>query len=338
MSHGPQCQRRWHLGRHPVDAAGSHRTASCPGAGRRHLVVRSPRRPRRGCRGRAVRRGAGSRRDRPQIDTADVGRHARGSVVIFGPTDPGHPAGASSGQRTDPRSIFRSLWIWRRFVEEALGATRSSSGRRGRSVGARTVSAPSRSPQLLLHLLGVRRAVIPLGVELRAFAVWTFFTSFGPKVPSPGSASRSARRASSRQSIEGNVAAAGSLPQSPARSVVVVVWAWVVVVVTVADVVVVVLEVVLVVEVVVGEVVVVTAQGESSTCSSRRRGRRRHRGTAATRPGADRRHLISGQWRAIAGLAALGLVDAVTRSMRSDRSRQRRRRNERRRGGSWWWS
>jgi hypothetical protein len=49
-----------------------------------------------------------------------------------------------------------------------------------------------------------------------------FFTSFGAKEPSAGSALRSARSASSRQSIEANVAADG-VPAQPDGAVVVVV-------------------------------------------------------------------------------------------------------------------
>src|SRR5262249_48022467 len=89
-----------------------------------------------------------------------------------------------------------------------------------------------------------------------AFALDRFWTSFGPEAPRLDSVVTRASNATSRQSIEANVAAKGSLSQSPAGSVVVVVGAWVVVV-ELDAVVVVVLTVVVVLEVVVGEVVVV---------------------------------------------------------------------------------
>src|SRR5262245_18615514 len=98
-----------------------------------------------------------------------------------------------------------------------------------------------------------------------SFARDRFLTSFGPEAPRLDSAVTRASSAMSRQSIEANVAAAGSLSQSPPGSVVVVVGAWVVVVevevVAVGDVGVVVLEVVVldvasIVDVVVVDVVV----------------------------------------------------------------------------------
>src|SRR5215470_6073780 len=63
-----------------------------------------------------------------------------------------------------------------------------------------------------------------------AFALDRFWTSFGPEAPRLDSVVTRASSATSRQSIEANVAATGSLPQSPAGSVVVVVGTWVVVV------------------------------------------------------------------------------------------------------------
>src|SRR5262249_1201532 len=63
-----------------------------------------------------------------------------------------------------------------------------------------------------------------------AFALDRFWTSFGPEAPRLDSVVTRASNATSRQSIEANVAAKGSLSQSPAGSVVVVVGAWVVVV------------------------------------------------------------------------------------------------------------
>ena len=81
------------------------------------------------------------------------------------------------------------------------------------------------------------------------FAFDRFWTSFGPEAPRLDSVVVTwASSATSRQSIEANVAPTGSLPQSPAGSVVVVVGPWVVVVV---------LGVVVVLEVVGGAVVVV---------------------------------------------------------------------------------
>src|SRR5262245_15592234 len=89
-----------------------------------------------------------------------------------------------------------------------------------------------------------------------SFARDRFLTSFGPEAPRSDSVVTRASRAMSRQSIEANVAAVGSLSQASPGSVVVVVGAWVVVVeVDVVAVVVVVLEVVVVVEVVVLDVV-----------------------------------------------------------------------------------
>src|SRR5262249_20809886 len=81
-----------------------------------------------------------------------------------------------------------------------------------------------------------------------------FWTSFGPQAPRSDSVVVTwASSAMSRQSIEAHAAATGSLPQSPAGSVVVVVGPWVVVV----ELDVLVLEVVVVLEVVGGTVVVV---------------------------------------------------------------------------------
>src|SRR5262249_35745126 len=82
-----------------------------------------------------------------------------------------------------------------------------------------------------------------------SFARDRFWTSFGPKAPRLEAVVTRASSAMSRQSIEANVAAAGSRPPAPPGRVVVVVGAWVVVVelnvvavVAVVDVVVVVLE------------------------------------------------------------------------------------------------
>src|SRR5262249_11505751 len=83
-----------------------------------------------------------------------------------------------------------------------------------------------------------------------SFAFDRFWTSFGPEAPRSDSVVVTrASSATSRQSIEANVAATGSLPQSPAGIGVGVVGTWVVVVEL--DVVVVVGEVVVVVVVVV---------------------------------------------------------------------------------------
>ena len=87
-----------------------------------------------------------------------------------------------------------------------------------------------------------------------AFALDRFWTSFGPEAPRSDSVVVTwASSATSRQSSEANVAATGSLLQSPAGSVVVVVGPRVVVV----ELDVVVLEVVVVLAVVGGAVVVV---------------------------------------------------------------------------------
>src|SRR5262249_2898492 len=92
-----------------------------------------------------------------------------------------------------------------------------------------------------------------------AFALDRFWTSFGPEAPRSASVVTRASSATSRQSIEANVAATGSLPQPPAGSVVVVVGTWLVVV----ELDVLVLEVVVVLEVVGGAVVeVVEGEGE----------------------------------------------------------------------------
>jgi hypothetical protein len=57
-----------------------------------------------------------------------------------------------------------------------------------------------------------------------SFAFDRFWTSFGPEAPRSDSVVVTrVSSATSRQSIEANVAATGSLPQSPAGSVVVVV-------------------------------------------------------------------------------------------------------------------
>src|SRR5262245_50449035 len=143
--------------------------------------------------------------------------------MIFGTTDPVHPAGASSGQRTDPRSVFRSLSIGaassrKRWRSDAIFFRAERPFRRC----AYWVSAFAACCSCFFTFLAFDSRQNPSASSFLAFAVWTFFTSFGPKAPSPGSAFRSSRSASSRQSIEANVAAAG-VPSQPDEGVVVVV-------------------------------------------------------------------------------------------------------------------
>ena len=157
------------------------------------------------------------------IGTAAVGHHAPGKRRDLRATPPRSRGGSSSQQRTVPRSVFRSLWIGAASSRKRWRSTQSSSGREAVQSVRGLCERLRGLLQLLLHLLGVRLAAEPLGVDLPRLRGLNVLTSFGPKAPSPGSASRSARRASSRRSIQANVAPSGVPAHPTGGSVVVVV-------------------------------------------------------------------------------------------------------------------